>query len=290
MYHDRCKANFPSLPLDAGVFLHYVSFPRGETMIHETAVIGPDVKLGKDVHIGPYTVIEDEVTIGDGCRIGPRVYINGWTTIGTNVKIHANAVVGDAPQDYHYNNEKSYCRIGDNTIIREYVTIHRGEGEGTETAIGSKCMLMAFVHVGHNVTMGNNCTLANHTVLSGHVTVEDRANFSGYAGVHQFCNVGTLSMTGPYSKVTQDVPPYCLIIEGAVFGLNYVGLKRAGISSEAIRSLRKAIQDIFFSKLLRKYALVKIEAESGKIPEVAHLLEFIGKSKRGQLPGSGLNI
>jgi len=254
-------------------------------MIHETVVIGPDVKLGKDVHVGPYTVIEGEVTIGDGCRIGPRVYINGWTTIGNNVKIHANAVVGDAPQDYHYNGEKSYCRIGNNTIIREYVTIHRGEGKGTETSVGSNCMLMAFVHVGHNVKMGNNCTLGNHAVLAGHVTVEDLANLSGYIGVHQFSNVGTLSMTGPYSKVTHDVPPYCLVIDGTVFGLNFVGLKRAGISSETRKALRKAVETIFFSKLLRKEALAKVEAESGEIPEVAHLIEFIRNSKRGLLPG-----
>lgn len=254
-------------------------------MIHETAVIGPDVKLGEDIHVGPYTVIEDEVTIGDGCRIGPRVYINGWTTIGNNVKIHANAVVGDAPQDYHYNGEKSYCRIGDNTIIREYVTIHRGDGEGTETSVGSNCMLMAFVHVGHNVKMGNNCTLGNHTVLAGHVTVEGLANLSGYIGVHQFSNVGTLSMTGPYSKVTHDVPPYCLVIDGAVFGLNFVGLKRTGISSETRKALRKAVEALFFSKLLRKEALAKVEAASGEIPEVAHLIEFIRSSKRGLLQG-----
>lgn len=254
-------------------------------MIHETAVIGPNVKLGRDVCVGPYTVIEDEVTIGNECRIGPRVHINGWTTIGDNVKIHANAVVGDAPQDYHYKGEKSYCRIEDNTIIREYVTIHRGKGEGTGTSIGSNCMLMAFAHVGHNVTIGNNCTLANHVVLSGHVTVEDRANMSGYVGVHQFSNVGTLSMTGPYSRVTHDVPPYCLIIDGAVYGLNFVGLKRAGISSETIKALRKAAQTIFFSETLRKDALRQVEAESGGVPEIAHLIEFIRKSKRGLLPG-----
>ncbi|MBN2569570.1 MAG: acyl-ACP--UDP-N-acetylglucosamine O-acyltransferase [Deltaproteobacteria bacterium] len=254
-------------------------------MIHETAVIGPGVKLGEDIHIGPYTVIEDEVNVGDGCRIGPRVYINGWTTIGKNVKIHANAVVGDDPQDYHYNGDKSYCLIGDNTIIREYVTIHRGEGKGTKTSIGSGCMLMAFVHVGHNVTMGNNCTLGNHTVLSGHVTVEDRANLSGYVGVHQFSNVGTLSMTGPYSRVTHDVPPYCLIIDGAVFSVNLVGLRRGGITSETIKTIREAVQTIFFSKMLRKEALAKVESESGDIPEVAHLIKFIRKSKRGLLQG-----
>lgn len=254
-------------------------------MIHNTAVIGPRVTVGKDVHIGPYTVIEDEVTIGDGCRIGPRVHINGWTTIGTNVRIHANAVVGDAPQDYHYGGETSYCRIGDNTIIREYVTIHRGEGEGTVTSIGSDCMLMAFVHVGHNVTMGNHCTLANHVGLAGHVTLEDHANMSVYIGVHQFATVGTLSMTGPYSRVTHDVPPYCLVIDGAVYSLNVVGLKRAGLSSGTRRTLRRAVHDIFFSDLLRKDALEKVAEESGDIPEVAHLLSFIRNSRRGLLHG-----
>lgn len=276
---------FQLLYLDAGEILLYVFLPRGEIMIHKTAIIGPDVKLGKDVYVGPYTIIEDEVTIGDGCRIGPRVHINGWTTIGNNVKIHANVVVGDAPQDYNYNGEKSYCRIGDNTIIREYVTIHRGEGEGTETSIGSNCMLMAFVHVGHNVKMGNNCTLANHVGLAGHVTLEECANLSVYIGVHQFSNIGTLSMTGPYSKVTHDVPPYCLVTDGTLFSLNYVGLKRAGISSETIKALREAVQTIFFSKLLRIDGLAKVETELGEIPEVAHLLEFIRKSKRGLLPG-----
>jgi UDP-N-acetylglucosamine acyltransferase len=146
-------------------------------------------------------------------------------------------------------------------------------------------MLMAFVHVGHNVKMGDNCTLANHAGLAGHVMLEDRVNLSVYIGVHQFSNVGTLSMTGPYSKVTHDVPPYCLIIDGTVYGLNFVGLKRAGISSETIKALRKAVQTIFFSEMLRTDALIQAEAESGKIPEVEHLIEFIKKSKRGLLPG-----
>ncbi len=255
-------------------------------MIHKTAVVGPKVTLGSDVSIGPYTVIEDEVVIGDGCSIGPRVHINGWTTIGSGTTIHAGAIIGDAPQDYDYNGEKSFCTVGDNCIIREYVTIHRAEGAGKTTSIGNNCMLMAFVHVAHNASIGHNVTLANHTIISGHVTVEDRATLSGYIGVHQFCRIGTLTMVGGYFKPTQDIPPYALVDHGTVYGINSVGLKRAGVSLEARKALKQAYKLFFFSGKLRNDALSEIELEYGTVPEVAHFIEFARASKRGILPAN----
>lgn len=254
-------------------------------MIHETAIVAPTVRLGKGVSIGPYTVIEGEVSIGDGTRIGPRVHICGWTTIGNDVKIHAGAIIGDEPQDYSYNGEKSFCVIGDRTIIREYVTIHRAEGEGKTTSIGDDSMIMGFAHIGHNVTIGNRCVISNNDVLGGHVVIEDKAIISTGTGIHQFCRIGTMSLTGPYMKITRDIPPYSLIEHTSVMGLNVVGLKRNGVDAPARKALKSAIKTLLFSSKLRAEALAEVEATHGDVPEVKHLLDFFTTSKRGVLNG-----
>jgi UDP-N-acetylglucosamine acyltransferase len=268
-----------------GADRNFEKYRKEEIMIHETAVIGPDVTLGEGVSVGPYSVIEDEVIIGDGTRIGPHAHINGWTTIGNNVKIHAGAIVGDEPQDYSYAGEKSFCTIGDDTIIREYATIHRAEGEGNTTSIGSNCMIMGFAHVGHNVQIGNRCVISNNNIIAGHVVVEDKAIISAGTGVHQFCRVGTMSLTGPYMKIAQDVPPYCLIEKNAVMGLNVIGLKRNGIEKDARKALKGAVKELLFSSKLRSEAIADVETAYGSIPEVMHLLNFFKTTKRGTLNG-----
>ncbi len=254
-------------------------------MIHETAVIAPTATIGERVTIGPYTVIESDVTIGDGCRIGPHVHLSGWTTIGNNVKIHAGAVIGDEPQDYSYDGAESYCVVGDDTIIREYVTLHRGEGEGSTTSVGKKCMIMGFAHIGHNVTIGDNCVISNNVGLAGHVTLEDKVIISANSGVHQFCRVGTMSLIGPYMKIVKDVPPYSLVERGGVMGLNVIGIKRTGVDATARKALKNAVKTLLFSSKLRADALAEVEDESGTIPEVKHLLEFFKSTTRGILSG-----
>ncbi len=251
-------------------------------MIHPTAVIADTVRLGEDVTVGPYTVIEGEVEIGDGCCIGPHCHILGFTVIGPGTQVHAGAVIGDAAQDYGCKGERSYVRIAANCIIREYVTIHRGNAAETETIIGENCMLMAFAHVAHNCILGKRVVIANLSVLSGHVEIGDRAIISGYVGLHQFVRIGELAMVGGHLKLTQDVPPYCLAAkDNRVSGPNTVGLKRAGFPEDSRKAIRNAVRTFFYAGLSQNDALAAIAEKHGDSPEIQHFIEFIKASKRG---------
>ena len=255
---------------------------KGRFLIHPTAIVAKTAKLGEGVSIGPYTVVEDQVEIGDRCRIGPRVHLSGWTTLGSDVEVHAGAVIGDSPQDHGYQGEQSYCRIGSHTVIREYVTIHRAVGAEAVTQVGDHCMLMGFVHVGHNSVVGNHCNIANNTVLGGHVTVEDHVNLSVHIGVHQFVRIGTLVMVGSFTRITRDIPPYCLVAEGSsVRGANSVGMKRAGLSLSARSAVKGSIKSYFFEERSSQSALEDIVARFGETDEVRHFVSFIKGSKRG---------
>ena len=171
-------------------------------MIHPTAIVSPDAQIGKNVEIGPYAVIEDNVKIGDNCYIDAHVKICRYTTIGSDCCIYMNALVGAEPQDHRfYRGLVSYCEIGHHTVIREFVTIHRPPFEQLKTVVGNYVLLMAFVHVAHDVVIGDHATIANHTQLSGHVQVGDGAVMSGFVLVHQFCRIGSLAMIAPTSKI-----------------------------------------------------------------------------------------
>lgn len=251
--------------------------------IHETAVIHPGARLGKDVEIGPYAVIGENVLIGDGTKIGPHVIIDGWTSIGKNCIIYTGAAIGAEPQDLKFRGEKSYVFIGDNTRIREYVTINRATGEENETRVGSGCLLMAYTHVAHNCVVGNNVIMSNAATLAGHVIVEDRAVIGGLAGVHQFVKIGRNAMVGGASKVVQDVPPF-VIVDGhpaKVSGLNNVGLSRAGISENVRRNLKKAYKILYRSGLTLAQAIAVMEQELDSCEEVEHMLRFLRNAERG---------
>ena len=251
--------------------------------IHETAVIYPGARLGRDVEVGPYSVIGENVFIGDGTKIGSHVVIEGWTTIGKDCQIHHGACVGNAPQDLKFKGEKTFVYIGDNTIIREFVTINRATGEGEETRIGSNCLLMGTVHIAHNCVIGNNVVISNHAGLAGHVTVEDRAIISGLSGVHQFVKIGRNAMVGGASKVVQDVPPF-VIADGRparVCGLNSVGLARAGLSEDVRRNLKRAYRILFRSGLKLSEAITTMEQELDSSEPVDHLLRFLRNVNRG---------
>ena len=251
--------------------------------IHETAVIYPGARLGRDVEVGPYSVIGENVFVGDGTKIGSHVVIEGWTTIGKECQIHHGACVGNAPQDLKFKGEKTFVYIGDNTVIREFVTINRATGEGEETRIGSNCLLMGTVHIAHNCVVGNNVVISNHAGLAGHVTVEDRAIISGLTGVHQFVKIGRNAMVGGASKVVQDVPPF-VIADGRparVCGLNSVGIARAGLSEDVRKNLKRAYRMLYRSGMKLSDAIVAMEQELDSSEPVDHLLRFLRNVNRG---------
>ena len=251
--------------------------------IHETAVIYPGARLGRDVEVGPYSVIGENVFIGDGTKIGAHAVIEGWTTIGRDCQIHHSACVGGAPQDLKFKGEKTFVYIGDNTIIREFVTINRATGEGEETRVGSNCLIMATAHIAHNCQVGNNVNIANASGIAGHVVIEDRAIISGMSGVHQFVKIGRNAMIGGASKVVQDVPPF-VIADGRparVCGLNSVGLARAGLSEETRRNLKKAYRMLYRSGMKLTDAIAAMEQELDSSEAVDHLLRFLRNVDRG---------
>lgn len=251
--------------------------------IHDTAVIHPGARLGKDVEVGPYAVIGENVVIGEGTKIGAHAVIDGWTSIGKNCLIFPGASIGAEPQDLKFVGEKSYVFIGDNTKIRECATVNRATGEGEETRIGANCLMMAYTHVAHNCVVGNNVIMSNAATLAGHVIVEDRAVIGGLTGVHQFVKIGRNAMIGGASKVVQDVVPYT-IVDGhpaKVSGLNSVGISRAGIPIESRRNIKKAYKLLYRSGLSLAQAIAVIEQEVDSCAEVDHLLRFLRNAERG---------
>lgn len=254
-------------------------------MIDQRAAISPKATLGQNVSVAPFAVIEDDVVIGDNCSIGPYVHLSGHTTIGANTVIHAGANIGDLPQDLTYKGQLSYTDIGENCIIREYVTIHRGASEGSHTVIGNHVMLMAFSHVGHDTVIGDHVVIANATLLAGHVTVAPNAFISANVMIHQFVRVGRLAMIGGGNAIVQDIPPFCLYQWDSVQGPNIIGLRRAGWNEITRNTVRAAIKTYFFEGLARPAAVAKIQADYEPLPELDEFLEFVKTTKRGIAPG-----
>ena len=261
---------------------------RNGTLIHPTAVVSPKAEIGKNVEIGPYAVIEDDVKIGDDCHIDAHVKICQYTTVGARCRIYFGALVGAEPQDHRfYKGLCSYCEIGSDTVIREYVTIHRPPFEFLKTVVGNHVLLMAFVHVAHDVIIADHVTIANHTAITGHVQIGEGAVLSGYSKIHQFCRIGSLCMIGAGCMISQDVPPFCMLREtNVVTGPNTIGLRRAGFSNEKRLAVRRAIKTFFFEGLNTKNALDQIERSGELEPEIRHFVNFIKESKRGIMPGN----
>ena len=254
--------------------------------IHPTAVVAPDAVIGKEVTIGPYSVVGSHCVIGDGCWIDAHVEIADYTTLGAECRVYYGALIGTEPQDHRFRpGIVSYTTVGDHTVLREYVTVHRSPFENAVTSIGSHTLLMAFVHVGHDCKIGNRVTVANQTAISGHVVIEDGAVLSGYVLIHQFCRIGSVAMIGGRTILTQDVPPFCMLAENCrVCGPNVIGLRRAGYTPEMRLAIRKAIKTYFFKGLNGTNALNEIES-AGTTPETAHFVQFIRESKRGIMAG-----
>ena len=253
-------------------------------MIHPSAIIDPRAELADDVEVGPWTFIGADVSIGPGCVIGPHVVINGPTKIGANNQIYQFASVGEACQDKKYKGEPTILEIGDNNVIRESCTIHRGTVQDNSiTRIGNDNLLMVNAHVAHDVVMGNNIIVANNASLAGHVHVNDYAILGGYSAVHQFCRIGAHSICGGGSVVLKDVVAY-IVVNGnkaSAHGINVEGLRRRGFSKETITALHRAYRIVFRKGLAVKDAVEEVRTLDYKGPEVDILIESILSSTRG---------
>jgi UDP-N-acetylglucosamine acyltransferase len=253
--------------------------------VHPTSIVDPSAKIAGSADIGPYCVIGADVEIGERTRFMASVFVEGTITIGQDNVFFPYSTVGVAPQDLKYKGERSETRIGDRNRIREFVTIHRGtEGGGMVTRIGDDNLLMAYVHVAHDVQVGSHTVLSNAATLGGHVIVGDWAVIGASTGVHQFCRIGRHAMIGGYSVITQDVMPFSTTVterEPRVFGANATGLERRGFAPETIDALRKAMRLLTRAGLNTSQAIERIRAEVAGAPEIGELLEFIGQSKRG---------
>jgi len=250
--------------------------------IHSSAVIDPSAELGADVRIGPYVVIGAETKVGDGTHLESHCVIRPNTELGKNNHVHPHAVIGGEPQHSHYKGEKTYTIIGDNNIIRECVTIHRGTVQGCEkTTIGSNCMFMAYSHVAHDCVIGDNVILANAVQLAGHVQVGHHVTISGMSAVQQFIRIGEYSFLGGASGYKLDVPPFMLAhgVRGMLFGPNLIGLRRNGFDSDACKALKKAYKVIFRSGLTKEESLAQVEQDMHGQTDVARLVAFIRESK-----------
>ncbi|MFH1338966.1 MAG: acyl-ACP--UDP-N-acetylglucosamine O-acyltransferase [Candidatus Omnitrophota bacterium] len=251
--------------------------------IHPTAIISKKAALGEGAQVGPFTVIADNVSIGEGTVIGAHCVIEKGTTLGKRCQVFTGAILGSLPQDLKYKGEASFLEIGDENIIREYVTINPGTEKNSKTVVGSYNLIMAYSHIAHNCFIGDNCIIANAGTLAGYVTVEDKAVVGGLAAVHQFTRVGSLAIIGGCSKVVSDVPPYstCDGHPARVYGLNLVGLRRQGVDGKAIKQLGHAFKILFNSGLSLRHALENLSEENYTSEEVSYLIEFIKNSKRG---------
>lgn len=238
--------------------------------IHKTAVINPGAKISPGVSIGPYSIVDGDVTLGDNVRIGSHCVITGQTKIGANCKIFTGAVIGSAPQDRKYSTDDNvYLNIGENNVIREYVTMNPGTLDGGgKTIVGSNNLFMAYAHVAHDCVIGNNCVMANAATLAGHVTLEDNAVIGGLSAVHQFVRLGRLSIVGGCSRVVQDVPPFAMVVGHPVkvIRTNAVGLQRAQIPEESVRLLNRAYKILFRQGLPKTRAIEKWRAKSRCVP------------------------
>ena len=227
-------------------------------------------------------MIDRNVEIGRGCRLRSGVVVSGWTRIGRNNLISHGAVIGTEPQDAKYRGEETYVRMGDNNIIREYVTVHRAAGIGQSTIVGDGNMLMAYVHVAHNCIVGNEVTIANSVGLSGHVEIEDQATIGGYSGVHQFVRIGRLAMIGGYSRVIKDIPPYAVAVgqPARLYGTNYRGMRRRNIPADIRSQIKSAFKIMAHSGLSLPQAVQKIREAIPGSPDLEAMLSFLEKSSR----------
>jgi UDP-N-acetylglucosamine acyltransferase len=253
-------------------------------VIHDTAIIHPDAVIGANVEIGPWTLVGAEVEIGDDCWIGAHCVFKGPTKIGKGNKIFHSCSIGEDCQDKKYKGERTFLEIGDNNVIRENCTFHRGTVQDKElTKVGSRNLFMVNVHVAHDCMIGDDCIFANNATLAGHVHIGDWVIFGGLSAIHQFGQVGSHAFIGGMAALNKDVPPYVMAAGNYAkpFGINSEGLKRRGFSAEAITMIKRAYKLIYRQGLTVEAALPELEAMAAEEPAVALFVDFLKKNERG---------
>lgn len=252
--------------------------------IHPTAIIDPKAELDDNVEVGPYAIIRENVVIGSGTVIGSHAVIEPYVTIGPDCHIFQFASVGAIPQSVKFEGGETYVKIGRGSVIREFVTIHRGTGFGGGlTEVGEENFLMAYTHIAHDCKIGRNVTMANNATLAGHITIGDYATVGGLVAIHQFVRIGDYAFVGGKSAVVKDIPPYVIAAgdRAVLHGLNTVGLKRHGMSKETLSALKKAYRIIFRIGITLNEAIERVGAEVEQIPQVIDFIDFIKSSERG---------
>ena len=251
------------------------------------AFVHPQAKIANNAVIEPFVTIYKNVEIGEGTWIGPNVTIMEGARIGKNCKIYPGSVISAIPQDLKYKGEDTVVIIGDNTTIRECVTINRGTKASYETVVGSNCLLMAYVHVAHDCVVGNNCILANSVTLAGHIRIDDFAIIGGLSAIHQFVNIGVHTMISGGSLVRKDVPPFTKAAREPLsyVGINSIGLRRRGFTTDKIEEIQDIYRIIYLKKYNVSQAIAFIEAEMPATPERDEVLQFISNSSRGIMKG-----
>jgi UDP-N-acetylglucosamine acyltransferase len=258
-------------------------------VIHPTAVIDPKAELAPDAEVGPYSVIGPDVTVAAGAQIGAHVVLEGRVRVGARCRVGHGAIIGGVPQDLKFREGTPVgVSLGDDTVVREYVTIHRATHEGHDTTVGRHCLVMASSHIAHDCMLGDHIIIINYAGLTGHITVEDRVTIGGLTGIHPFTRIGTYAYIGGCSKVTQDVPPF-VIVDGApavARSVNVVGMRRGGIDAASRRQVQAAFRLLYRSGLAPGAAIRRVKEELEDHPLVARLVEFVERSKRGIVPGA----
>jgi len=251
------------------------------------AYVHPGAKIAKNVVIEPFTTIHNNVVIGDGTWIGSNVTIMEGARIGKNCNIFPGSVISAVPQDLKFQDEETIVEIGDNTTLREYVTINRGTVDKGKTVVGKNCLIMAYCHIAHDCVVGDNCIFSNNSTLAGHVTVGNHVILAGMTAVHQFCTIGQHAFITGGSLVRKDVPPF---VKGArepmsYVGINSIGLRRRGFKSEKIREIQNIYRILYQKSFNNTQAARLIEAEMEATNERDEILQFIKNSKRGIMKG-----
>jgi UDP-N-acetylglucosamine acyltransferase len=253
-------------------------------LIHPTAVIDPSARLAADVSVGAFTIIGANVEIGEGTQIGPHCSVHGPTRIGRNNRVIGHAAVGGEPQDKKFAGERTELVIGDNNLIREFVTINRGtSGGGGVTTIGDDNWLLAYTHVAHDCHVGSHCVFSNNTTLAGHVVVGDWVIISGFSGAHQFCRIGSHAFLGMGALTNGDVPPFTMVGTdslGRPRGINSEGLKRRGFSPERIAAIKRAYRTLYVAGLPLAEAKQELADQARNSEDVRNMLEFIEHTER----------
>lgn len=255
------------------------------SMIHPMAVVDPKAQLGENVTIGPFAIVEADTVVGDGCQIHPHAFIGTHTTIGQNCQIYHGAICGTIAQDLKFKGEVTTLEIGENTIIREYCTIHKGTSASGKTIVGKNCAILAYGHIAHDCVLRDHVVASNNLGLCGHVEIGNHVGFGAYAGVHQFCRVGDHAYIGAKAALLKDVIPFALVgpdgDEAYIAGINSVGLERRGFDSDRRLRIKRAFKTLFRQNHTIAEALEILGRDYPDDTDIRLIIDFIKSSKRG---------